>query len=141
MERAKQVVEGAGAASVAAITGDKLDVTGERVMPLLCGGNLDMTMLRTVLIHALTRREQILRLRVHIRDEPGTMAELAGTIGDHDANIHTVRHDRAVDGLDVGEAYLVFEIETSGADHAARVVDAITASGYEAEVVNREPAG
>ncbi len=140
MERAKQVVEGAAAAAVAAITGDKLDVTGERVMPLLCGGNLDMTMLRTVLIHALTRREQILRLRVRIRDEPGTMAELAGTIGDHDANIHTVRHDRAVDGLDVGEAYLVFEIETSGADHAARVVDAITASGYEAEVVNREPA-
>ena len=141
MERAKQVVEGAGAAAVAAITGDRLDVTGERVMPLLCGGNLDMTMLRTVLIHALTRREQILRLRVRIRDEPGTMAELAGTIGDHDANIHTVRHDRAVDGLDVGEAYLVFEIETSGADHAARVVDGIAADGYEVEVVNREPAG
>jgi threonine dehydratase len=141
MERAKQVVEGAGAAAVAAITGDRLDVTGERVMPLLCGGNLDMTMLRTVLIHALTRREQILRLRVRIRDEPGTMAELAGIIGDRDANIHTVRHDRAVDGLDVGEAYLVFEIETSGADHAARVVDGIAADGYEVEVVNREPAG
>jgi len=141
MERAKQVVEGAGAASVAAVTGDDLDVTGERVMPLLCGGNLDMTMLRTVLIHALTRREQILRFRVRIHDEPGRMEELAGIIGDHGANIHAVRHDRAIDGLDVGEAYLVFEIETSGADHAARVVDAIAADGYEVEVVNREPAG
>ena len=57
MERAKQVVEGAGAASVAALLCGDLDVTGKSVMPLLCGGNLDMTMLRTVLIHALTRRE------------------------------------------------------------------------------------
>jgi threonine dehydratase len=141
MERAKQVVEGAGAASIAALLGEDLDVTGERVVPLLCGGNLDMTMLRTVLIHALTRREQILRLRVCIHDEPGKMEELAGIIGDHGANIHAVRHDRAIDGLDVGEAYLVFEIETSGADHAARVVEAIAADGYEVEVVNREPAG
>jgi threonine dehydratase len=141
MERAKQVVEGAGAASIAALLGEDLDVTGERVVPLLCGGNLDMTMLRTVLIHALTRREQILRLRVRIHDEPGKMEELAGIIGDHGANIHAVRHDRAIDGLDVGEAYLVFEIETSGADHAARVVEAIAADGYEVEVVNREPAG
>ncbi len=137
MERAKQVVEGAGAASVAALLGEDLDVTGESVMPLLCGGNLDMTMLRTVLIHALTRREQIIRLRVRIRDEPGRMDELSGVISDQGANIHAVRHDRAIDDLDVGEAYLVFEVETNGADHAARVVDAIAGRGYDVAVVNR----
>ncbi|MFW6045970.1 MAG: threonine ammonia-lyase, partial [Natronomonas sp.] len=54
IERAKQVVEGAGAAAVAAIRSDELDVENETVMALLCGGNLDMTMLRAVLIHALT---------------------------------------------------------------------------------------
>jgi len=137
MERAKQVVEGAGAASVAALLSDDLDVSGERVVPVLCGGNLDMTMLRTVLIHALTRREQIIRLRVRISDEPGTMGELAGIIGEHGANIHAVRHDRAIDDLDVGESYLVFEVETNGADHAGRIVDAISADGYAVEVVNR----
>ncbi len=139
MERAKQVVEGAGAASVAAVVGEDLDVSGESVMPLLCGGNLDMTMLRTVLIHALTRREQILRVRVRIRDEPGKMEHLAGLVGEHGANIHAVRHDRAIDDLDVGEAYLVFEIETTGADQAAGIVDTMDSEGYEVDVVNREP--
>jgi len=136
MERAKQVVEGAGAASVAAIRGDQLDVSGERVMPLLCGGNLDMTMLRTVLVHALTRRQQILRLRVRIDDRPGKMAELSGVIAEHDANIQTVRHDRALEDLDVGEAYLIFQVETSGAKHARHIVDSIAHHGYSVDVVN-----
>jgi threonine dehydratase len=136
MERAKQLVEGAGAASVAAVRSDQLTVTDEHVMPLLCGGNLDMTMLRTVLIHALTRRQQVLRLRVRIDDRPGKMAELSGIIGDHDANIQTVRHDRALEDLDVGEAYLIFQVETSGAKHAQHIVDAIADCGYSVDVVN-----
>jgi threonine dehydratase len=136
MERAKQVVEGAVAAAVAALLGDELDVTDETVMPLLCGGNLDMTMLNDVVVHALTRRRQILRLRVHIHDQPGKMTELSGIIADHDANIQTVRHDRALEELSVGEAYLTFQIETSGAEQAAAIVDSITAAGYGATVVN-----
>jgi len=136
MERAKQVVEGSGAASVAAVLSDDLDVTGETVMPLLCGGNLDMTQLRTVLIYALAARKQILRIRVRIDDRPGRLEEISGVIADWDANIHDVRHDRSVDDLDVGEAYLVFDVETSGAEHAADIVDGIAAEGYAVDVVN-----
>ncbi|EMA39428.1 threonine dehydratase [Halococcus morrhuae DSM 1307] len=131
MERAKQVVEGAGAASVAALLSDDLDVEGETVFALLCGGNLDMTMLRTVLIHALTDREQILRLRVRITDRPGEMGTVSSIIADHGANIRHVRHDRSVPELDVGEAYLVFEIETSGTGHARTVIRSIRDRGYE----------
>lgn len=131
MERAKQVVEGAGAASVAALLSEDLDVEGETVFALLCGGNLDMTMLRTVLIHALTDREQILRLRVRITDRPGEMNTISSIIGGHDANIRSVRHDRSVPELDVGEAYLVFEIETSGTGHARNVIRSIRDRGYE----------
>ncbi|WP_327053921.1 threonine ammonia-lyase [Halomicrococcus gelatinilyticus] len=137
MERAKQVVEGAGAAAVAAMLSDDLDVAGEHVMPLLCGGNLDMTMLRAVLVHTLTRRKQILRLRVHIEDRPGKMAELSEVIADHDANIQTVRHDRALEDLDVGEAYLIFQVETSGAGHAENIIESIADHGYQVDVVNR----
>jgi threonine dehydratase len=136
LERAKQLVEGAGAASIAAIRSDALDVEGERVVPLLCGGNLDMTMLRAILIHALTHREQILRLRVHIDDRPGKMAELSRLIADHGANIQTVRHDRALQELDVGEAYLIFQVETSGAEHARQIIDSIADHGYGVDVVN-----
>jgi threonine dehydratase len=137
MERAKQVVEGAGAASVAAVLGDAVDVEEESVMALLCGGNLDMTMMRTVLVHALTGRKQILRIRVRIHDRPGTLAEIAGLIGDRGANIHAVRHDRAIEDLDVGEAYLVFEVETSGAEHSVEIVEAIDQRGYGVEIVDR----
>jgi len=137
MEEAKQVVEGAGAASVAALCSDQLDVTGETVMPLLCGGNLDMTQLRTVLIHALTDRQQILQLRVRIDDRPGVLEDISGRIAAQDANIHDVRHDRSVEDLDVGEAYLVFTVEASGATHADTIVRAIREGGYPVENVNR----
>jgi threonine dehydratase len=136
LERAKQVVEGAGAASVAAILGDDIDVSGETVMPLLCGGNLDMTMLQTVLVHALTDREQLLRLRVRINDQPGKMAEVSGVIADHGANIQTVRHERSEPELDVGEAYLVFQVQTSGASQARSLIRSIRDHGYEVSHLN-----
>ena len=136
MERAKQVVEGSGAASVAAVLSDDLDVGDETVMPLLCGGNLDMTQLRTVLIYALAGRKQVIRIRVRIDDRPGRLEEISGVIADLGANIHGVRHDRSVADLDIGEAYLVFDVETSGAEHAADIVDGIAAEGYEVDIAN-----
>lgn len=110
LERAKQVVEGAGATPVAALLGDDLDVTGETVVGLLSGGNLDMTMLRTILIHALTDRAPIFGLQVKIADVPGKMAEIAGIIASRGANIQTAHHNRSETDLSVGEAHLVFRI-------------------------------
>jgi threonine dehydratase len=136
LERAKQLIEGAGGASVAALLSDQVDVEGETVVPLLCGGNIDMSMLQTVLTHALTDRSQLLRLRIRIRDEPGEMGRISGIIGDKGANIRTVRHDRAVGDLHVGDAYLVFQVLTSGESHATNVMSAIEDAGYEVERVN-----
>ena len=136
LERTKQLVEGAGAASVAALLSSDLDVEGERVVALLCGGNIDMSMLQTVLTHALVGREQLLRLRVRITDQPGRMAEISGLMSEHGANIRTVRHDRAVNELDVGEAYLVFEVLTSGTEHAARITASVEEAGYEVRRMN-----
>ena len=133
MERAKQVVEGAGAASVAAILGDDVDVSGETVMPLLCGGNLDMTQLQTVLVHALTRRQKILRLKVRIDDRPGKMQHISGIIAETGANIHDVRHDRSVEDLEIGQADLVFRVEASGVEHAQSIIEAVEAAGYPVE--------
>ncbi|WP_255198226.1 threonine ammonia-lyase [Halorarius litoreus] len=136
LERAKQLVEGAGATSVAALLSDDLDVTGEVAVPLLCGGNIDITQLQTVLTHALTERSQLLQLRVRIEDEEGEMATLSGIIADQGANIRTVRHDRAVDDLRVGEAYLVFKVVASGTEHAKNVIAAIQRAGYKVTRVN-----
>jgi threonine dehydratase len=133
MERAKQVVEGAAAASVAAVLRDDVDVSGETVMPLLCGGNLDMTQLQTVLVHALTRRQKILRLKVRIDDRPGKMQHISGIIAEKGANIHDVRHDRSVEDLEIGQADLVFRVEASGVEHARSIIEAVEAAGYPVE--------
>jgi threonine dehydratase len=61
------------------------------------------------------------------------MEELSGIIADQNANIHNVRHDRSVDGLEIGEAYLVFRVESSGAEHAASIMEAVEAAGYDVE--------
>lgn len=106
-------------------------------MPLLCGGNLDMTQLGTVLEHALTHRRQRIRLRVRIDDRPGKMADISGLIAEQGANIHNVRHDRSVEDLEVGEAYLVFTVETSGVKHADSIVDSIESAGYSVGDITR----
>jgi threonine dehydratase len=136
LERAKQLVEGAGAASVAALLSADVGVDGETVVPLLCGGNIDMNRLQEVLEHAMTDRTQLLRLRVRITDQPGKMADVSERIAGEGANIREVRHDRAVDDLDVGEAYLVFKVVTSGRGQAENVVAAIEDGGYPVERVN-----
>lgn len=136
LERAKQLVEGAGAASIAAILSDRLDVTGETVVPILSGGNLDMSMLQTILTHELTSRRQMIQLQVRIDDGPGKMADISDLIADLGANIRTVHHYRADNSLSVGEAFLVFLVETSGASHAVKVIEAIEDHGYEVEQIN-----
>ncbi|QLG28292.1 threonine ammonia-lyase [Halorarum halophilum] len=136
LQRAKQLVEGAGATSVAGMLSPDVDVAGETVVPLLGGGNIDMSLLQTVLTHAMTDREQLLHLRVRIDDEPGEMASLSDRIAAQGANIRHVRHDRAVDDLRVGEAYLVFRVVTSGREHANQVLSAVREGGYEVERVN-----
>lgn len=136
LERAKQLVEGAGAAPVAAILSGHVDVADETVVTLLSGGNLDMTMLDTLLTYELTSRSQHIRLEVRITDEPGVMGELSTVIADQGGNIRTVDHVRADDRLDVGEAFLEFLVETSGRGHASNIRDAIAATGYEVQRVN-----
>ncbi|WP_132058909.1 threonine ammonia-lyase [Halorussus amylolyticus] len=135
LERAKQLVEAAGASSVAALLSDDVDVTGETVVPILSGGNIDISLLQTVLTQALTERSQLVRLRVRIEDQPGEMTKLSGIIADTDANIRTVRHERAVDDLRVGEAYLVFQVVTSGTGHAENIIQKVRDAGYGVERV------
>jgi threonine dehydratase len=89
-----------------------------------------MTQLQTVLVHALTERRQLLQLRARIDDQPGQLETISGIIADEGANIRDVRHDRSVEDLEVGEAYLVFDVETSGVEHAASIVDSLEGAGY-----------
>lgn len=136
MERAKQVVERAGAAAVAPLLSDRVAVAGETVVPVLSGGNFDLAMLGSLLEHELTVRDRILQLRVHVTDRPGVVEEIAGIAAAHDANSRSVHHYRANTDLDVGEAYLTFEVGTAGSEQATVITDAIEAAEYEVSQVN-----
>jgi len=64
------------------------------------------------------------------------MEEISGIIADQGANIHDVRHERSVGDLEIGEAYLVFDVETSGAEHAEAIVDAVSAADYPVDTID-----
>lgn len=136
LERAKQMVEGAGSATIVALLNDYIDVPDETVVPVLSGGNLSATMLQRTLTHELTYRQQLVQLWVRIVDKPGKMGEISSIIADENANIRTVNHERAVEELKVGEAYLDIRMETSGDRHTHRIVEAIETAGYEVTRLN-----
>ena len=136
LQRTKQLVEGAGAASVAAIMSEDLDVSGETVVPILSGGNLDMTTLQRLLSHALASNDQLVQLQVRVNERPGVLQEIATTIAEYDGNIREVTHERAVGDLDVGEADIIFTVETGGSQQSTRIKEAIEALGHEVKRQN-----
>ncbi|GAB7095153.1 threonine ammonia-lyase [Halolamina litorea] len=137
LERTKQMVEGAAAASVAPMLSEELDVEGT-VVPLLCGGNIDIATLQDVLTRALVDRRQFVTLRIRIDDRPGVLGELATMIGSHDTNIRSVRHDRSEQGLPIGEADIVARLTTPSETAIERVIEDIEGAGYTVrEVVPR----
>jgi threonine dehydratase len=129
LERTKQMVEGAAACSVAALHVDEMEYGGT-VVPVLCGGNIDIATLQDVLTRALVDRRQFVTLRVRIDDHPGVLGELAELIGKHDTNIRNVRHDRSEQGLPIGKADIVIRATTPSETAIERVIEDISDAGY-----------
>ncbi|MFB6353354.1 MAG: threonine ammonia-lyase, partial [Halobacteriales archaeon] len=95
LERAKTLVEGAGAVPLAALLSGAIDVDpDEVVVPVLSGGNIDMNMLTTVLVRGLVETGRYLRIRTVLPDRPGALVEFATVIAEHRANIYAIQHDR-----------------------------------------------
>lgn len=130
LERTKQLVEGAAAASVAPLLTGSIDCHGETVVPVLGGGNIDIATLQDILTRALVDRRQFVTLYVRIDDRPGVLGEVADIIARHDTNIRSVRHDRSEEGLPVGKADLVIRMTTPGTPSIDRIVSEVQAAGY-----------
>ena len=130
LERNKQLVEGAAATTVAALLSGKVESMDRTVVPILCGGNIDISTLQDVLTRALVDRRQFVTLYVRIDDQPGVLGEISKIIGDHDTNIRSVRHDRTEEELPVGKADLVFRLTTPGDAAMEQVISDITEAGY-----------
>jgi threonine dehydratase len=122
IELEKSVVEGAGAAPLAAFLTGQLDVLkGKEVVLVLCGGNIDLTILDRVIEIGLVADGRLARFTVSISDRPGGLARLAEVIASTGASIKEIVHDRAFAGPDLSEVRVVCDVETTGRDHVAQL--------------------
>ena len=136
LERGKTLVEGAGAVPLAALLTEAFDYDeDETIVPALCGGNIDMNTLTTVIVRGLVETGRYLRLRTVLHDRPGALEELVGVLAGEEANIYAIRHDRTSRDVAMNDAEVELDLETRGHDHVEQVLDALHDHGYETEVL------
>ncbi len=129
LERAKQVVEPAGAAGVAAVLEHARDFTPP-VVVVLSGGNIDPLLLSKLLRRGLAAAGRYLAFRCRLPDRPGSLATLLADLADLGANVLEVGHERLAPRLHVDEVEVVLQVETRGPEHCGDVIDALRAAGY-----------
>ena len=133
LERAKLVVEPAGAVGVAALLSGKLADTGTTVF-ILSGGNIDPLMMERVISNGLAASERYLRLRIPLPDRPGQLARTSAIIAEQNANVVEVLHTRHGSGMPITQVELELHIETRGPEHAEQVLAALRDEGYEPRI-------
>ena len=131
LELEKAVVEGAGAASLAAATGPlRGDLAGKTVVLILCGGNIDVQTLGRVIERGLAADGRLCRLPCRTSDRPGSLAKLLDLVGKLGAGVKEVHHDRSFGSGDIGRVDIELVLETDDAAHAERVKAAVREAGY-----------
>jgi len=133
LERAKLVVEPAGAVSVAAILAGKITSSGPTVA-ILSGGNIDPLLMQRVISHGLAASGRYLTLRIMLPDRPGQLARIAELLAEAHANVIEVLHTRHGVGLQLSEVELDVSVETRGPEHRQQVVDMLRAAGYDPHI-------
>jgi threonine dehydratase len=129
LERAKLVVEPAGAAGVAAVLDDPTAFEPP-VVVVLSGGNVDPLLMLRLLRHGLTAAGRFLSIAVRVPDRPGNLATLLGVLAETDANVLDVVHHRTEAALSHDEVEIDVELETRGPDHAAAVLARLAEAGF-----------
>jgi threonine dehydratase len=133
LERAKMVVEPAGAVAVAAALAGKITATGPTVV-VLSGGNIDPMILERVISRGLASSGRYLKMRIPLPDRPGQLAKTSEIVAEQNANVVEVLHTRHGTGLQISQVELELHIETRGPEHAEQVLSALRREGYEPRV-------
>jgi threonine dehydratase len=134
MERTKLVVEGAGAAGLAALLAGRVPGDGA-VCVVLSGGNIDATLLITVMRHGLTQAGRYLVVRSRVPDRPGELIKLLTLVAQERVNIHSVEHHREGMAISVGETEVELILSTRDAEHCRVLLDTMQRWGYPVERV------
>jgi threonine dehydratase len=134
LERAKLVVEPAGAVGVAALMTGAVRPDGPTVV-VLSGGNIDPLLMQRVIAHGLAASDRYLTLRIGLPDRPGQLARIAELVAEANANVVEVLHTRHGAGMQISEVALELSVETRGPAHRAEVVDVLRRAGYEPQII------
>ncbi len=131
LEREKTLAEGAGAAALAAVLQRRTTLPAfTRIAVLVCGGNIDVTLLSRIIERGLVQDGRLIRLRIHLLDRPGALAELTQMIAAHRANIVDTLHNRAYYGVNLGDTVIDITMETRGREQVEELLAALSAAGY-----------
>jgi len=134
LEIEKTVVEGAGAAGLAALLAHPERFRGRRVGIVLSGGNIDPLMLSVIIERGMVRAGRLARLTVELRDLPGALATVTACLADANANIEEVHHQRAFTNLPLQTAEVDFVLQTRGRDHVEEIIRALRSAGFAARI-------
>ncbi len=139
LERSKTLVEGAGAVGLAALLAGEFEYEDdETIVPLLCGGNIDMNTLTTVIMRGMIETGRYVRIRTVLPDRPGALDSLVAVLSAHDANIYAIQHDRTSRDVSMDDAEIEIDLETRGHEHVETVLDGLEDAGYDIEILTGE---
>jgi threonine dehydratase len=130
LEREKTLAEGAGATALAALIQKKTTLTDERTAVIVSAGNIDVTLLSRIIERGLVQDGRMIRLRIHLLDKPGALAELTRLIASHRVNIVDTLYNRAYYGVNLGNTAIDITLETRGREQVAELLAALTSEGY-----------
>ena len=133
LEQEKTLAEGAGAAALAAILREKTNLQRRRTVVLVCGGNIDVTLLAKIIERGLVKDGRLLRIRVYLQDRPGALLGLTQILARERANIVETLHNRAYYGVSLGETVIDITLETRGASHITAISHALQEAGFRFE--------
>ena len=135
LERSKTLVEGAGAVALSALLEGRFDYREDEVIvPALCGGNIDMNVLTTVILRGMVQMGRYLKITTVLKDQPGALQGLIDIIADQQANIYAIHHERTSREIGMSDTEVEIELETHGPEHAAELLAELRSTGYEVEI-------
>jgi len=132
LEIEKTLVEGAGAAGLAALIRHREKFAGQKVGLILSGGNIDPLLLAAIIERGMVRSGRLARVRVSARDVPGVLAQITATVNAAGANIEEVHHQRAFTLLAAQNVEIDFVLQTRNQQHVEQVLEALRAAGMQA---------
>ena len=130
MERKRVVVEGAGAAPLAALLSRRWKIRPKNVVLVISGGNIDIHLLDRIIEKGLSETGRIVRFGILLRDMPGSLAKLSNLIAQSHANILHIIHERAAKDIPIGFSKVILILETRGPDHIKEVRNRLREKGY-----------